>query len=209
MNGRRESSQNGRSMLELMGYMGAVIVIVAGISKIVNNVFGEFRMSEASIQLTDLSTAIVQASAIDIDYSDIVKTISNLENAEGRKIIPNSFRLTKNKIYHALGGEVTVSVPKNEYDASKTGDKFAITFSNLSREQCIELAMKDWKTNKIADLYAIIINSKDKWYWPIYTEIQEGENNHSLPILRSAVAGTDSEGECKTGRTNSIMWIFN
>lgn len=209
----KETQQSGRSMLEMMGYMGVVIVIVAGISKLVNNVFGEFRMSEASNQLTELSTAIVQASAIDIDYKDVINAIKN-GTAEGKKVIPSSFRVSgsgaNQKIYHALGGNVAVGITSDEAcSLADTCNKFTITFEGLSREQCIELAMKDWQSNKISDLYAIVINNKYYWYWPIYTAFTASDTIKSLPVVRSAVAGTDSEGECETGRTNSIMWMFN
>ena len=193
-------TQSGRSMIEVMGYMAAVMAVIAGVSKIITGSYNQYKLSQASIQVSDLASAIVKASTIDSDYEHTVDVIKQGTN-KGRRLLPSSFKMDNNKkIYHAFGGEATLGI---------LNDKFTITFTGLTREQCIELGMKEWINNKIVDLYGIDING-NKWTWPIYADTTSGIS--ALPTKRSALAGKDlnDEGQCnKPGKSNSIMWIFN
>lgn len=212
-------TQSGRSMIEVMGYMAAVMAVIAGVSKIITGSYNQYKLSKASIQVSDLAGAIVKASAVSASYVETVDMINGKSendtlNKEGLKIIPSSFRVVKgssgNSIYHAFGGEVTLGHPpyENEHHTCCDLNKFYIKFENLTREQCIELGMKEWINNKIVDLYGIDING-NKWAWPIYADTTSGIS--ALPTKRSALAGKDlnDEGQCKPGKSNSIMWIFN
>ncbi len=193
-------TQSGRSMIEVMGYMAAVMAVIAGVSKIITGSYNQYKLSKASIQVSDLASVIVKASTIDPNYDDTVDAIKQGTN-KGRRLLPSSFKMDSNKkIYHAFGGETTLGI---------LNDKFTITFTGLTREQCIELGMKEWINNKIVDLYGIDING-NKWAWPIYADTTSGIS--ALPTKRSALAGKNlnDEGQCnKSGKSNSIMWIFN
>lgn len=194
-------TQSGRSMIEVMGYMAAVMAVIAGVSKIITGSYNQYKLSKASIQVSDLAGAIVKASTIDPDYDDIIKSIKD-GTKEGRRLLPTSFKMNESKkIYHAFGGEVELGIPND--------GKFSIKFNSLTREQCIELGMKEWINNKVVDLYGITINGHD-WTWPIYADTTSGIS--ALPTKRSALAGKDlnDDGQCnKPGKSNSIMWIFN
>lgn len=193
-------TQSGRSMIEVMGYMAAVMAVIAGVSKIITGSYNQYKLSKASIQVSDLASVIVKASTVDPNYNDTVDAIKKGTDI-GRRLLPSSFKMDNNKkIYHAFGGEATLGI---------LNDKFTITFTGLTREQCIELGMKEWINNKIVDLYGIDING-NKWTWPIYADTTSGIS--ALPTKRSALAGKDlnDEGQCnKPGKSNSIMWIFN
>ena len=193
-------TQSGRSMIEVTGYMAAVMAVIAGVSKIITGSYNQYKLSKASIQVSDLASVIVKASTVDPNYDDTVDAIKQGTN-KGRRLLPSSFKMDNNKkIYHAFGGEATLGI---------LNDKFTITFTGLTREQCIELGMKEWINNKIVDLYGIDING-NKWTWPIYADTTSGIS--ALPTKRSALAGKDlnDEGQCnKPGKSNSIMWIFN
>lgn len=193
-------TQSGRSMIEVMGYMAAVMAVIAGVSKIITGSYNQYKLSKASIQVSDLAGAIVKASTVDPNYDDTVDAIKQGTN-KGRRLLPSSFKMDNDKkIYHAFGGEATLGI---------LNDKFTITFTGLTREQCIELGMKEWINNKIVDLYGIDING-NKWAWPIYADTTSGIS--ALPTKRSALAGKDlnDNGQCnKPGKSNSIMWIFN
>lgn len=193
-------TQSGRSMIEVMGYMAAVMAVIAGVSKIITGSYNQYKLSKASIQVSDLAGAIVKASTVDPNYDDTVDAIKKGTDI-GRRLLPSSFKMDSNKkIYHAFGGEVTLGI---------LNDKFTITFTGLTREQCIELGMKEWINNKIVDLYGIDING-NQWAWPIYADTTSGIS--ALPTKRSALAGKDlnDNGQCnKPGKSNSIMWIFN
>lgn len=201
-------TQSGRSMIEVMGYMAAVMAVIAGVSKIITGSYNQYKLSKASIQVSDLASVIVKASTVDPNYEDTVDAIKQGTN----KLLPSSFKMDSNKkIYHAFGGEVTLGHPpyENEHHTCCDLNKFYIKFENLTREQCIELGMKEWINNKIVDLYGIDING-NKWAWPIYADTTSGIS--ALPTKRSALAGKDlnDDGQCnKPGKSNSIMWIFN
>ena len=201
-------TQSGRSMIEVMGYMAAVMAVIAGVSKIITGSYNQYKLSKASIQVSDLASVIVKASTVDPNYNDTVDAIKQGTN----KLLPSSFKMDSNKkIYHAFGGEVTLGHPpyENEHHTCCDLNKFYIKFENLTRAQCIELGMKEWINNKVVDLYGITINGHD-WTWPIYADTTSGIS--ALPTKRSALAGKDlnDDGQCnKPGKSNSIMWIFN
>lgn len=194
-------TQSGRSMVEVMGYMAAVMAIIAGVSKIITGSYNQYKLSKASIQVSDLAGAIVKSSTVDPNYDDIIKSIKD-GKTEGRRLLPTSFKMNESKkIYHAFGGEVELGIP---YEG-----KFSIKFNSLTREQCIELGMKEWINNKVVDLYEIDINGHI-WSWPIYADTTSGIS--ALPTKRSALAGASvsDKGQCgEDGKGNSIMWIFN
>ena len=209
--------QSGRSMIEMMGYIAVVMALTTSMGYLVSKVYGNYKISKASLQVSDLANVISKAGSIEANYAEIVAmvrgdntvTINNVtkevDKVEGRKMIPSSYRVKETdsarQIYHAFGGAVTISHPNDDTS------KFAITFANLNRNQCIELAMKDWMHNKYADLYSITINDST-WNWPIYGV---ASGNSTLPIKRSAVAGVgdNDEGACSDDTSNSIMWVFN
>jgi hypothetical protein len=230
----RKQQQYGRSMIEMMGYIAVVMAFTVGIGHMISGAYGDYKFSKANMQITDLANSISKAGAIEENYSLIIDMINgtgevtNTQKAEGLKLIPSSFRVKGRKIFHAFGGEVKIGIPASD-DVSGTNyeNKFYINFYNLNRNQCIDLAVKDWLKSKYADLYAIIINgtSGAAWYWPAYTtmtttvpdeESESGEKEvsvgYTLPVKRSAVAGTsvtEDDGQCKDNNSNTIMWVFN
>ena len=203
-------SENGRSMVEMMGYMAVMLALITMIGRIVTNAFDEYKYSKASLQLTDLADAIARAAAVEPNYSDIVKMVNGThedaaKNQQGLKIIPGTFRLVGRKILHAFGGEVKVDLPPSEIGGN---DKFAIKMEGLKKRQCVEMAMKDWSKNQNVDLYAVIINKTNYWYWPVYS----GEVDNVLPVTRVKLTGTGEVGstaQCSKEKDNDIIWVFN
>jgi len=196
----RNINENGRSMVEMMGYMAVVIAVVVSVGNIITGVFEEHKYSTATIQLGELAGAITKAAAIDPDYSEVIAKITPTIDAEGRNIIPTSFSISNNKIYHAFGGEVKLGLGE-----SGENNVFYIEYDGLDRKPCIELAMKDWNKNTVINLKAIIINQNNQWYWPSYDTVGE---NHQLPVTRDAVAGIDDDGQCDKESGNTIRWMF-
>ena len=135
-----KNSESGRSMVEMMGYMAVVMVLSAGIGNLITRAYGEYKMSKASIQLTELSSSIVRASAVDPTYEEVVSMVNgthedDVKNREGRKLIPSSFRLVGRQIFHAFGGKVSVAIPSADI-IDGASDKFSIAFEGLTRDQC-------------------------------------------------------------------------
>lgn len=205
---RIKNKQSGRSMIETLGYIAVVMVVAAGIGNLVASAYSDYKLSKASLQLGELVSAIVKASAADEGYEEVVEMIEKCETRnpeeEGCRLIPSTYRIDKGIKYHAFGGVVTVGTTKEDEYSTGTEKKLTITFAGLNKKQCVELAMKDWIGNKLADLYAIKINY-NLWYWKAY----ENDQNE-LPVKRSKVAGvSDNDGQCKNNIGNSIMWVFN
>lgn len=188
--------QSGRSMVEVMGYMVVVMLVAAGLGRIIASAYGEYKFSKASIQLSDFAAAITRAAAIDATYDEVITKINNADTM-ALKLVPSSYKITAdNTIRHAFGGDVTLGIYED--------DKFYIQFNGLEKDQCIDMALKDWINNRVVDLYAIKINN-DIWYWPIYHE-----GDLALPVTYAKAAGTtDDNGQCVAGDENQIMWVFN
>lgn len=211
-----KKTQSGRSMVEMMGYLMVAMGVIVAMGRIVSSAFDAHKYSVASLQLNDLVSGIVRASAIDVDYSKVVAKVK-----EGnRELIPESFRVAGSGnnavIYHAFGGTVDVDIYDNK-------EKFFVTFNNLSKKQCVEMALRDWSKNQYADLFAIIVGGKT-WYWQAYgtgdavtDTLNTGDDICSgnvcrLPTVRSKLTGLkkdESDAQCKTGRDNSVKWVFN
>lgn len=193
-----KDNQHGRSMVEVIGYMGAVMAIVAGVGKMVSGAYNDYKISKASQQLSDLASAIVRASTTYPNYRETVQNIND-RTSEGLNLIPSTFRVAGSKTFHAFGGETTLGTRDN---------MFYIRYDGLTREQCIELGMKDWINNKIVDLAFLIVNDID-WCWPAN---KESENDcPTLPTKRSILAGADDndDGQCNKETDNFIIWYFN
>lgn len=196
-----KDNQHGRSMVEVIGYMGAVMAIVAGVGKMVSGAYSDYKISKASQQLSDLASAIVRASTTYPNYRETVQNIND-RTSEGLNLIPSTFRVAGRKTFHAFGGETTLGTRDN---------MFYIRYDGLTREQCIELGMKDWINNKIVDLAFLTVNDID-WCWPAN---KESENDcPTLPTKRSLLAGADENddndnGQCNKETDNFIIWYFN
>ena len=142
-----------------------------------------------------------------LNEEEYIAELDKKLNEEGRKLIPTSYRVVANTdgtikaIKNVFGGEVQIGIPEE--------GKFSITFEGLTREQCVEMAMKEWEHNKIVDLDSIIINGTYHWYWPIYSSSTPGA--YQLPTTRSALTGKDLEdkGQCSKDKGNNITWVFN
>ena len=207
-----KNSENGRSMVEMMGYLMVVMGVIISIGRIVSSAFDNHKYSTASLQLTEFVGAMVKASAIDYDYSEVV---SKANGAKAKELVPDTYRVVVSgdtaKIYHAFGGTVSV-------DTVDEGAKLQVKYEKLSKKQCVELAMKDWSKNQYADLFSLAVNGTT-WYWQAYgtsyddegdnlTDIGEGKCSGDtcvFPVRRSALTG----GQCADGLNNTLIWVFN
>ena len=215
MKNTNKNIQTGRSMIETMGYMVVSMFLIAGISKIVAGAYAEYKISQGSLQIADLAGTITKASAADANYGDIVKIINGegtteLEKKERLRLIPRSFRVVDNLIYNTFGGRVEVAIPHDEIKTEHKSDQFAIRFYGLDHEQCVALMTKEWTSNRVVDLYAIVLNGENYWYWPIYKP-NSASGEKPLPVKVIDVAGsgsgTSANGLCLDD--NNIMWVFN
>ena len=210
-----KNSENGRSMVEMMGYLMVVMGVIISIGRIVSSAFDNHKYSTASLQLTEFVGALVKASAIDYDYRDVVAKVNG---AKAKDLVPNTYRVVVSgdeaKIYHAFGGTAEVSTVDEGY-------KLQIKYQNLSKKQCVELAMKDWSKNQYADLFSLNVNGTT-WYWVAYGKTYDGSTETGVsegtcsgttcafPVRRSDLTGKGSAGGiCADSRANVLTWVFN
>ncbi len=227
-----KKTQAGRSMIEMMGYLMVAMGVIIAMGKIVSSAFDNHKYSTASLQLSELVGAIVRSSAIDVDYTEVVDKVNGKCEKDSttvtvecaKTIVPNTYRVVpgsnKVSIYHAFGGKVQVDIYNND------PEKFYVKFLNLSKKQCIELAMKDWRRNQYADLFAVMLpKAGSSWYWQAYGNASgnavnvasgscTGGSNPTcaLPVSRVMLTGknkSDNSAQCKDNRENEVMWIFN
>lgn len=150
-------------------------------------------------------------------------------NGDAMHLLPPSFRIAGKKIFHVFGGEVGICESPIEDENGARYDQFSITFTRLSKKQCVEMAMQNWKSNQYIDLYAMSINGQYWWFWNAYgdekgqalsVEDEEGEassvqeggcssNVCSFPVKRSILTGVSSAGQCLDSDDNTITWVFN
>lgn len=213
-----KKTQSGRSMVEMMGYLMVAMGVIVAVGRIVSSAFDSHKYSIAALQLSDLVSGIVRSSAIDVDYTNVI----NKAKKGDRELIPESFRVAGSGnnavIYHAFGGTVTIDLFQN------TTEKFAVTFNNLSKKQCVEMALRDWSKNQYADLFAIIVRDYT-WYWQAYGTGDSTSDTLNvsdsaicsnkvcrLPVVRSRLTGVkdnDPDAQCLDERSNSVTWVFN
>lgn len=219
-----KNSERGRSMVEMIGYLMVVMGVIIAMGRIVSSAFDNHKYSTASLQLTEFVGALVKASAVDVDYTSVVKKVKTADGA--KELVPNTYRVVGNTIYHAFGGTVDVScaeggVSKQCSDSATefSSSQFAVKYEKLSKKQCVELGMKSWIKNQYADLFSMTVNDS-VWYWKAYGDkdgkavsIDEGNCQNKtcvMPVMRSKLTGTgDNDGQCKDGRQNTIIWVFN
>lgn len=210
-----KDNEKGRSMLEMMGYMAAVMSLIAGISKMIVGAYGDYKMGEGVRQVSELSDVISKFVVVE-GNADIIDKICNPNSSEceaaseAKKYLPESYRVVNGDILHTFGGKVEIT--KDDDNRS-----FFILFHGLNEEQCIELAMKDWQINRVSDLYSMSIDL-DQYLWGIYVENcdetdedSEFENSNCLPAKHSKVSEScklaDEEADEEDGIT--ITWKFN
>lgn len=195
-------TQSGRSMVEVMGYMIVTIFLAVGISKIIAGAYGEWKISQAAMQVADLAKSIVMVSAADTDYKETIEAIQKGTS----RIVPKSYQKlpcpdnNNCKLLNVFGGEVQVGT---------IDDKFTLTFTELDKEQCVALMTKEWENNRTVDLYSIALEPANiSWYWPVYHPNNDA-NQKALPVKIADVAGTDSDDGACASENNSITWTFN
>lgn len=198
-----KNNEKGRSMLEMMGYMAAVMSLIAGVSKIIVGAYGDYKIGEGVRQVSELSDVISKFIVVD-GNDDIISKICDehcVPTDDAKKYLPESFRVVNGEILHVFGGKVDIK-PKPDTSIRR----FSILFHDLNEEQCIELAMKDWQINRVSDLYSMSIGNVP-YYWEIYVDNCDEENNNCLPAKHSEVSESCKLADEEDGKT--IKWEFN
>ena len=142
----KNSTQYGRSMIEMLGVLAIVGVLsvggIAGYSKAMT----KFKINKIIDQVAHIATNIRTIYAQQSNFSGLDRQIASNIGAIPDSIPPYE---THSNLINIFGGEIMVAGDDNE--------GFIINYSKLPKEVCIALATHDWGTEASAGLTAISI----------------------------------------------------
>lgn len=185
-----KNDQFGRTMIEAIMYLSIIGSLAVVTATLVNRVQDRYKSTKASNQIVDLRKNINARYAATGDYS----SISNIKKLVEDKVIPPTMgRGSDNTLINAYNGAVNLAA------ANQGGNNrsYTITFKDLPKRACIELANLRWFSDDSSDLIRIKIGNKT-YEWPY--KIASSDN--TLPL--STVAAIKS---CTTEKTD-ITWEF-
>ena len=150
----KNSTQSGRSMIEMLGVLAIVGVLsvggIAGYSKAMT----KFKINKTIDQVTHIATNVRTLYAQQTTYSGL-----NAVNAIEMGVVPDGLGSIANWVGYAdyisgnpFGGGVNVY-------GDWSDRSFNIAYTGLPEEACIALATYDWGSNYSSGLSAITIHS--------------------------------------------------
>ena len=224
-----ESTQSGRSMIEMLGVLAIIGVLsvggIAGYSKAMNKFKTNQIADNASMIIANIRTMYAQQKNF---------TGLNNESAVSMGIIPDELVVRDNSgnyssLTNSFNGSVFVSAAKaNGDDTEQTA--FVLSFNGLSKEACITLATNDWGSSFSSGLIVVKVQNgglgsssdslagilENKNYYNVgcsgghqnqnTTHACPGGKNISVPMpVTEAVAGC----QCNEGNKCAIAWKFH
>ena len=173
-------NESGRSMIEMLGVLAIIGVLsiggIAGYSK----AMGKHRVNKCIDQITQIVSSTRALfyghktfAALDDSTADLVNKAHLFPDELGNGTGTNPF-----------GGNVTIkSAAKNSSDTKKKA--FAVTYTAIPEESCIDLATQDWGKGSRSGLVSVKVNN---------TAVVDAN-------IATAVA------KC-SGQNNTIEWTF-
>ncbi|MBQ8670941.1 MAG: prepilin-type N-terminal cleavage/methylation domain-containing protein [Alphaproteobacteria bacterium] len=151
-----KDSQNGRSMIEMLGVLAIIGVLsvggIAGYSKAMQ----KYRINKTIEQITLISQNIRTFFANQRNYVDLNTLIpSGIKIIKKAKLVPDEVWSDDN-LQNAFGGSFEMAVVS---DAEYSGKMFTIAITDIPQEACIEIASNDWSVSSGLLGYAINTNS--------------------------------------------------
>ena len=209
----QHSSQEGRTIVEMLAYIMVMITITAGIAMLISKGYYRYECSSIQQDLVDFQKAIAKRYAADGHYTN-VKWDDLCEYDLGpRDIMPEKIcveeggkQKCKCKVQrgrHIFDG--TVDIGKDDCDISHSYCvTFYIQFNDLPQDICAQLGTKSWSNISGSDLERMEINDT-LWYWES-SPIQH--SGMSKKALLPASAESVSKA-CHEGYDNRVRWYFN
>ncbi len=192
-----KTHQKGATMLEALATLMIISVLSISGIRLIGSLFAMFRQNVVANEIKEIKKSIQDRFAYAGDYRELEGKSAN-EVAEmllEEKVIPNQMSVN-GKIYHRLGGEVTIELS----DYSDTGLYFDVTFKDLTTQGCLNLSQIDWVINQNSDLMRLIINDKT-FVLPVGNNKDKTEGVLPVPMSEAVKA-------CKSSSDNDITWTF-
>lgn len=189
----KRCSEQGRTMIEVIGVLAILTAVSVGINKFINNMHDKYKISRITQQITDLRKNISNRYVANGDYS-----IINAQEIIDSKVAPPDM-VDNGKIIHAYNAVVTFSGARDTYQ---------VTFPELPHHVCVELAVMNWNFGGSSDLYRLKVNDTE-FNWPI---LANGGKELPVSISDAEVACVlppkKDEGGVTEYNKNTITWTF-
>ncbi|MBQ8465405.1 MAG: prepilin-type N-terminal cleavage/methylation domain-containing protein [Alphaproteobacteria bacterium] len=198
-------NERGSTMIEMMGVLGILGVLAASVYHLIDSALNHYRVSQGLIQVTSLQKNISRFYAAAGNYNDLSKT-DTLKKLIKDNVIPQNMKAGDNAIRHVFGGDVELKNVNYTNELSSSSTSFSITFKNLDRRVCVDMATITWPDRDSANLLSIKIGTV-KYTWPVYATT--GDDSKVLPITEGMAMDTClSEAGKNTNKLVSITWEF-
>ena len=215
-------TQNGRSMIEMLGVLAIIGVLSVGGLAGYSKAMKAYRIDKALSDVTMMVTNIKMAYQSQRDYSGISARL-----ALNAKMLPKSVTATQETsgnviLSNQFGGKVNIMAG----DLAKANDNraFVLIYNGLPREACVKLVSAEWNTSTglvalqarntstAADLASPAIRNAAAAYEGCAGTIDEGNIiacSHGTTLKSPPpVANANIGCKCPNANTCSVAWKF-
>lgn len=198
------SNNRGATMIEMIGVLGILGVLAASVYHLIDTALSHYRISQGLIQITSLQRNVSRFYASAGNYNDLDKTDA-VKNLIKENVVPQNMQDGEDAIRHIFGGKVILKNVKYSNEISTSSTSFSITFEDLNKQVCMDMASLSWPERDSANLLSITIGTI-KYTWPVFAP---DDSSNVLPIGVGAAMDTCLAEIQKgtSGRVN-ITWEF-
>ncbi len=179
---KRTQNQRGYTLLESIMFIAVITAISIGIVKVINSMLDRYKISRLTSQVTELQKMINVRFAASENYRKL-----NLSLISAEKLYPGDINWDGTKMLHKYGGDIDVK-------SKLSGRAYDITFKQLPKTACVELAIQNWAHDQYSNLIHMNVNGYPvKWRNATYI----------MPL-----SVVKAETLCSKELDNEIIWRF-
>ncbi|MBO7556531.1 MAG: hypothetical protein J6T72_03970 [Alphaproteobacteria bacterium] len=178
--------QKGRTLIEILGVLSIVAVLIAGATKLLDRAILRYKLTRVSQQVVEVQNAVAKKFVGRREYTGLTLTLLHNDH-----LLPSDMRYSNNKLYHKLGGEVTVTLAADDTN-------YVITFKSLPKNACTELVSQNWGLDPRVTLNEMSVGTK-KMRWRCET------GSSSCYVMPLSVA--DAHAVCAAA-SNDVSWNY-
>ena len=231
---KNKSHQSGYTMLEAIMYIALVISVVIVFMSVVNKMWGRYKISRMTSQVTEIAKAISDRCVASASYAECIGS-NSADIAPGEmatflcneNLQPKDMKCTfvgginahlRYRGVHVILEDIEGSTPGRGVEAGKY---YVVRYKLLTKQECVELATFDVGSNQYIDLDSVYfygnIGKVFKWKSDLTSGATIWEKTHTLPISSTAAvemcSGTNGVGaslcDDTPKQTCSIAWVFD
>lgn len=193
-NNRINGSQNGRSMVEMLGVLAIIGVLsiggIAGYSKAMI----KFKVGKSLDQISMLVASIQTIYSGQRNYSGLT-----LKEAISYGIISPDMKASDSSVTNVFAGRVLLGETKYR---ETPGAAFQIVYNGLGQEACVTMASSNWGSGSSASLVGMRVSDKELALADMDADTY---TDTDLPISLSQAV---EKCTCREASTCAIGWYF-